>query len=239
MRYLLSSPLLLFHFVYFIFFHFISFTFYYFYFIELYYFVDFISLTHDLTVYLFVDRYSFRRLPSSFLLPLFHYLLLLSLFHLFFFSPFTSICTGVLGAPFPFIVGIHSSFLLCPDCVLPAEGTVVDLDRNKISYGNFGLPPPLPDRRCRKLLQLISSYAPVFDRRGEDWSESRLPLFDSAFTAVTDTAAMESGKNPPLSKDNIIRQQFKHVKDSAEINEAAIRAGFLNFFVAVLKYYRG
>ena len=142
----------------------------------------------------------------------------------------------MLGAPFPFIVGIHSSFLLCADCVLPPEGTVIDLDHNMITYGTFGLPPALPDRRCRKLLQLISSSAPAFDRRGDDWSESRLPLFDSAFTAVTDTAAMESEKS--RFKENLIRQQFRPGKD-LEVDEGAIRAGFLNFFVAILKYYRG
>ena len=68
------------------------------------------------------------------------------------------------------------------------------LDHNKISYGKLGPPPPLPDRRCRKLLQLISSSASAYERRGSDWFESRLPLFDSAFTAVTDTAAMEYEK---------------------------------------------
>ena len=75
------------------------------------------------------------------------------------------------------------------------------LDHNKISYGKLGPPPPLPDRRCRKLLQLISSSASAYERRGSDWFESRLPLFDSAFTAVTDTAAMEYEKETSKYND--------------------------------------
>ena len=140
--------------------------------------------------------------------------------------------SGVLGAPFPYLVGIHSSFLSCADCVLPHEGALIDLDKNIISFGRLGPPPLLPDKRCRKLHQLIISSAPAYGRRGADWRESRLPLFDSAFTVVTDSAAMECEKSPEglagLSRNS----------RDGEVDEVAVRAGFLNFFVAILKNYR-
>ena len=109
---------------------------------------------------------------------------------------------------------------------------MVDLDRNRVTFGRLGPPPLLPDKRCRKLQQLILSSAPAFERRGADWAESRLPLFDSAFTVVTDTAAMESDKAQDTSQG-----VSKNPKDG-EVNECAVRAGFLNFFVAILKNYR-
>ena len=138
----------------------------------------------------------------------------------------------MLGAPFPFLVGIHSTFLTCEDCVLPHEAAIVDLDRNRINFGRLGPPPLLPDKRCRKLLQLILSSAPAFERRGADWSESRLPLFDSAFTKVTDSAAMEYDKSQDVSQG-----LSRNMRDG-EVNESAVRAGFLNFFVSILKNYR-
>jgi uncharacterized membrane protein len=79
---------------------------------------------------------------------------------------------------------------------------------------------------------LILSSAPAFERRGADWSESRLPLFDSAFTIVTDSAAMESDKAQDASQG-----MSRNMKDG-EVNESAVRAGFLNFFVSILKNYR-
>lgn len=116
--------------------------------------------------------------------------------------------------------------------MVPHEGSVVDLDHNRINFGRLGPPPLLPDKRCRKLLQLILSSAPAFERRGADWSESRLPLFDSAFTVVTDSAAMESDK-----AQDTFQGLSKNMKDG-EVNESAVRAGFLNFFVSILKNYR-
>ena len=142
---------------------------------------------------------------------------------------------GVLGAPFPYLVGIHSSFLTCADCVLPHEGALIDLDKNIISYGRLGPPPLLPDKRCRKLHQLIISSAPAYGRRGTDWRESRLPLFDSAFTVVTDSAAMECEKSPEGLAG--LAGLSRNSRDG-EVDEVAVRAGFLNFFVAILKNYR-
>lgn len=119
---------------------------------------------------------------------------------------------------------------------------IIDLDRNKIKYGKLGPPPCLPDKRCRKLLQLIQVSAPVFDRRGRDWRESRLPLFDSAFTIVTDSAAMEyestsEGGERGGGGGGSTGPGTSRYKEG-EVNESAVRAGFLNFFVSVLKSYR-
>jgi hypothetical protein len=142
---------------------------------------------------------------------------------------------GVLGAPFPFLLGIHSSFLKSPECVLPVEGSVIDLDRNRITFGTLGPPPTLPPGRCRKLLVLISNSTPSFDKRGGDWAVSRLPLFDSAFTAVTENPVSESDKSKWENREggggasqSTVRTEF----------HKTIRAGFLNFFVSILKNYR-
>jgi hypothetical protein len=110
---------------------------------------------------------------------------------------------------------------------------VIDLDRNRITFGTLGPPPTLPPGRCKKLLVLISNSTPSFDKRGTDWAISRLPLFDSAFTAVTENPVTESdnGGNREGGGDasqSIVRTEF----------HKAIRAGFLNFFVSILKNYR-
>lgn len=117
---------------------------------------------------------------------------------------------AVLGAPFPFMVGLHTTFL--QDYKLSPDAAIVELDKNKISFGSLGPPPSLPDRQGKKLMQALSSSAMVFDKRGADWIHARLPHYDDAFRPV--------GERDP------------------DIDEAAIRSGFLKFFVAILKNYR-
>ena len=123
---------------------------------------------------------------------------------------------AVLGAPFPFMVGIHSSFLAGTDCTLPADAAVVELDKNKISFGRQGPPPSLPDRQCKKLVQALSSSTTAFERRGADWTHTRLPCFDDAFRPAAIITA----------------------EPDFEIDETTIRSGFIKFFVAILKNYR-
>jgi hypothetical protein len=84
--------------------------------------------------------------------------------------------------------------------------------------------------------------APAYERRGNDWRESRLPLFDSAFTIVTDSAAMEyesssDGGITGIGGGSTGAGTSRYTKEG-QVNESAIRAGFLNFFVSVLKTYR-
>lgn len=89
---------------------------------------------------------------------------------------------GVLSAPLPFLVGIHSSFLAENDDHYPSRSTsfcnakpkqVIDLDKsyslygcamfmpetvrvfldaNEIEFGSIGTPPPFPESRRRKLI---------------------------------------------------------------------------------------
>jgi hypothetical protein len=129
----------------------------------------------------------------------------------------------VLGAPVPFIVGLHSSFLQSTDCAIPDEAVTVYLDDNRIEYGLLGPPPQLPDARGRKLVASVSSLtAAAFTERMEPWRKLRLPYFDSAFNMSVrpDRAngTMEQGKSA--------------------IDEKAVRESFLRFFVAVMKNYR-
>ncbi len=74
--------------------------------------------------------------------------------------------TGALGAPFPFILGIHTLFLSEDQNSLFSDEIIrVYLDENRIIFGRIGTPPALPERRYKKLLALISEVAPVFERR--------------------------------------------------------------------------
>jgi hypothetical protein len=130
---------------------------------------------------------------------------------------------GVLGAPVPFIVGLHPSFMRSSDCIIPDEAVTVFLDDNKINLGILGPPPPLPEGRGRKLVSLITPLVlSTFRNRLEPWKTMRLPLFDSAFSMSVrpDTAngTLEQGKS--------------------HIDEKAVREIFLRFFVAIMKDYR-
>ena len=123
---------------------------------------------------------------------------------------------AVLGAPFPFMVGIHSSFLAGMDCKLPSDAAIVELDKNKIVFGRQGPPPTLPDRQGKKLIQALSSSTTAFERRGADWTHTRLPCFDDAFRPAAIITA----------------------DHDFDIDEITIRSGFIKFFVAILKNYR-
>ena len=83
---------------------------------------------------------------------------------------------GVLGAPLPIMVGIHSSFIYDPArakasfadasssslppsaacydgyASLSSESVKVYLDENRIDFGSLGRPPDLPEGRHKKLL---------------------------------------------------------------------------------------
>jgi hypothetical protein len=127
---------------------------------------------------------------------------------------------GVLGAPFPYILGIHLSFLEHKDCIFSSDSARVYLDKNLIEFGeDFPSLPELPERRARKLLQAIVEHAPAFEQRNEHWNSSRLPFFDHAFSSIA--------AHPPRSKSGAVL-----------INESKIREGFLKFFVAILMNYR-
>ena len=62
---------------------------------------------------------------------------------------------STIGAPFPFILGIHPSYIEQDDRCISEETVRVYLDTNVIDYGSYGPPPPLPDRQSKKLLQEI------------------------------------------------------------------------------------
>jgi hypothetical protein len=127
---------------------------------------------------------------------------------------------GVLGAPFPYILGMKSSFLQHKDCVLSSVSARIYLDENRIEYGEeFILLPQLPERRAKKLLQCIIENAPIFANKALDWPVVRLAYYDDAFS--------------PLAESSM-----KDEKGRALINEGKLREGFLKFFVAILMNYR-
>lgn len=131
---------------------------------------------------------------------------------------------GVLSAPLPFILGIHKSFLQYPECLMASETVVVHLDENRIHFGSLGKPPPLPEKRAKKLLALIQNAAPVFALRPSDWSTTRLTEFDSAF----EMSVRPDEADGSLSQGHTARL----------VDEAAIRTGFLRFFSSIFLNYR-
>lgn len=117
--------------------------------------------------------------------------------------------SGVLAAPVPFQVGVHSSFILkASDGVNPNAPRIIDyekssilkenacaikvyLDFNRIIFGEEGRPPPLPEARGKKLLDalLAAKGGAVFQGRDfdgvgmdSDWTKHKLPHFDEAFS---------------------------------------------------------
>ena len=121
----------------------------------------------------------------------------------------------MLGAPVPFIVGIHDSFLLHKDCNFGEETIKIYLDLNKIEFGNETIQLPiLPEKRLKKLKLVMSQYANIFELRSKDWIETRLPYYDDAYSSINN------------NNSKVI------------INENELREGFLKFFVAILKNYR-
>ena len=131
---------------------------------------------------------------------------------------------GMLCAPFPFLVGIHSSFLLHEDCCISEESVVIYLDENRLTFGSLGTPFRLPDHRHNKLLKGIQSAAPAFvsrDRAYGDWITRRLPFYDAAYDIPVLPEFMDDAEN------------VGHLVD-----ERSVRESFLNFFVSVLVNYR-
>jgi hypothetical protein len=52
------------------------------------------------------------------------------------------------------MVGLHDTSLECDDCFISEEAVRVHIDKNYIYVGSLGLPPSLPEKRGRKLLQV-------------------------------------------------------------------------------------
>jgi hypothetical protein len=153
----------------------------------------------------------------------------------------------VIGAPFPYIVGIHSSFLASSELSLSEDAAKIFLDDNGVLCGRLGAPPALPDKRYRKLMAKVATVAPVYERRGSDWKSARLPLFDAAFTAATDSVVVDldfdetdnrSGGSNGNSSGNGGGGNTPASKAYGHVDEEGVRAAFLNFFVAVFKSYR-
>eukprot|EP01036_Dinobryon_divergens_P027068 gene27068-35782_t len=72
---------------------------------------------------------------------------------------------GVLGAPVPFLIGLHTEiYPIAMKDHLTTETYRVLLDDNVILFGSGGPPIPLPERRLKKLLAHIHTAAPIFDR---------------------------------------------------------------------------
>lgn len=83
----------------------------------------------------------------------------------------------------------------------------------------MGPPPPLPEKRAKKLLQEIISAGRVFELRGgEAWKDDRLRCYDDARSSVSERPGTTMMK-------------------SSQIDDV-LRSAFLKFFVNILKNYR-
>ena len=120
-------------------------------------------------------------------------------------------------------MGVHSSFSENEDYFVTDSTVKVYVDENRIEWGYLGPPPPLPEKRYQKLLDIIHKYAPVFQRRPLHWYTTRRPQFDSAFEMAVRPDEADGSPNQGCDDD---------------VDEAMLREGFLKFFVAILQNYR-
>ncbi len=248
------------------------------------------------------------------------------------------VITGALGAPFPFIFGIHHETYKNNASLIANETVKVFLDDNVIAFGSLGLPPPIPEGRYKKLyfhmIENIPWFRSMMDHpttattatlttaathyqhhhsetqvfQSEYWKKYRLPYFDDANSRVcmepmssdifnlSTTARMNSlsssinttprqrtqylddnnstlnskpaasprspsrffapdwgtntdGQNESSEdgisvKSNHSVSTFQSISNqetvaaSYDVNDSVIRAGFLKFFVAMLKDYK-
>ena len=108
--------------------------------------------------------------------------------------------------------------------VFSPDTVQVYLDEDRVDFGELGPPPPLPERRRRKLHTDLVSMAGTkcFDRRPPDWKTSVLPFYDSAYKM--------SVRPDMVSNDD--------EDEDDNIDEKSIRGSFLKFFVSILQNYR-
>jgi hypothetical protein len=98
---------------------------------------------------------------------------------------------GAVGAPFPYLFGIHVDMYATAQSLLLPETVCVFLDENRIEFGLLGKSPKFPERRYRKLLQAMIQSVSWCNKSGElmypmnMWKLERLELFDDALTDVT------------------------------------------------------
>lgn len=127
-------------------------------------------------------------------IPILPFPLIGRLFHRFFIFRKRGECisfvwVGVLGAPFPFITGIHSSFLNY-ECSFGLDCIKVFLDENRIEFDHESTSlPPLPEKRAKKLLAGIVAFTPNID------FSSRLP----SKTAISSNTSLSSILESSLS----------------------------------------
>ena len=125
---------------------------------------------------------------------------------------------GVLQAPMPFIVGVHTSCFdevrdEVPHCVVQ-----VFLDSSVVNLGDNEL-PVLPPKSYKKLLDVIRTKANSYANRGDMWEDTVMPFRDSAFSFSV----------RPMDADTEMDVKFQWME---------VRDGFLRFFVSVMKKYR-
>ena len=130
-----------------------------------------------------------------------------------------SILPGLVSAPFGFIAGVHTSFYHIVDQQdKESEAVKIFLDENRIDFGASGPPPPLPEKKARKLYQAILSAGHIFELRGDTWRDAKCPFYDDAFAAKPNSLSQTIAKSDKIDQ--------------------ALRAAFLKFFVSLLKNYR-
>jgi len=152
---------------------------------------------------------------------------------------------GMLSAPVPFIVGLHSSFLAdaresCPQL----EALLVHVDENRLecgfdnAYVENVAPPTLPRRSAVRLTELLEQMgSAAFDNRGARWETVYLPLFDSAFGNAATPWVMAGGDGVDEAGD-VDAEANGHHSSERGFSEIAVRRGFMALFVELLKNYR-
>ncbi|RYH32525.1 hypothetical protein EON65_00345 [archaeon] len=69
---------------------------------------------------------------------------------------------GVLGAPFPFLLGLPSAIYEANKSCVSNETIRVHLDQDSIDLGSLGPPPPLPEHRKQKLMTHLENTIPWY-----------------------------------------------------------------------------
>ena len=147
--------------------------------------------------------------------------------------------TGMLQAPMPFCVGIHSAWKAEVFEHLQQGTIICDIDEDKVVESGEGLAllPTLPEKEAEKLKKALAPvslahYRKVtgleFDGEGALWKESVLHHFDDAFAqsalpARFNTSATEGGNCDVVTENS---------------DWATAKDAFFRFFVSILRTYQ-
>jgi hypothetical protein len=173
---------------------------------------------------------------------------------------------GVLAAPLPFLVGIHSSFLPEPSdasssssshkrssfsagytpsqfegiAVFSSETVRVFLDENRLELGSLGPPPPFPEGRAKKLMADLVYALPPTPPPPVLRLSSALRKMAPAFSLRGRNWQQQQLPHYDLAFYMSPRPEAADGRDAhgGRVDEKGVRGTFLKLFVALLKDYR-